>query len=76
VGVGGDYGDDDHDSRQRIFRARRGGSFVFHVPKAALRRLERAVAGGRKPVISLYFEAGDRDGNVAQADREEILVTR
>ena len=76
VGVGGDYGDDDHDSRQRIFRARRGGSFVFHVPKAALRRLERAVAAGRKPVISLYFEAGDRDGNVAQTDREEILVTR
>ncbi|WP_028065116.1 Vgb family protein [Solirubrobacter soli] len=72
IGAAGDYGDDDHDDRLKIVRSARGGTLVFRVPKAVLRTLERR----RRPVISLYVEVTDRDGNTAQTMREEISVTR
>jgi streptogramin lyase len=67
-----DYGDDDHDTRMKLVRGRRGGALVFHVPKAALRRFEHA-RGAR---LSLYIEITDREGNTRELAREEIRVTR
>jgi len=76
ISATGDYGDDDHDDRLKIVRAKRGGSLVFHLPATVLRTLTRRVAAGRKPVISLYVGVADRDGNSSEAMREEVSVTR
>jgi hypothetical protein len=70
--VSGDYGEDDHDTRIKIVRAKRGGTLVFRLPKASLRRLARI----RDPFISLTVEVYDREGNLAAAEPDGIRVTR
>ncbi len=72
----GDYGEDDHDSRFRLIHARRGGTYVFRLPRSALNRFGRELAAGDEPYISLYVEVTDRDGNLGRAEQDAIRVTR
>ena len=76
ISATGDYGNDDHDWRLRIVRVKAGGSLVFRLPRGQLRRYERMLAAGRRPEISLYVQAYDRDGNIGQVEQEAIPVTR
>ena len=72
----GDYGEDDHDSHFRLIHARRGGTYVFRLPRSALNRFGRELAAGDEPYISLYVEVTDRDGNLGRAEQDAIRVTR
>ncbi len=76
ISATGDYGNDDHDWRLRIVRVKAGGSLVFRLPRGQLKRYERLLAAGRRPEISLYVQAYDRDGNIGQVEQEAIPVTR
>ena len=76
IGASADYGNDDHDSRGRIVRAKAGGTLTFRLPRGQLRLYERELAAGRKPELSLYVEAYDREGNGGTAEQEAVPVTR
>jgi streptogramin lyase len=71
------YGsDDDGHSLVKIVRASHGGTVTFHVPSVRVRAYERDLAAGRKPELSLYVEATDREGNVGFSGGGGLRVTR
>ena len=71
-----DYGDDDHDTRLKLVRARRGGTLVFRLTQAVIRRFSRELGRGQKPELSLYIEVNDREGNLRRLEQEVVRVTR
>jgi streptogramin lyase len=44
-----------------------GRSAVYRVPRAQLRRFQRALRAGRRPELTFFATAADSDGNVASA---------
>jgi streptogramin lyase len=58
---------DDGAATLKLLRSAHGGTVIFRVPAARIKRYQRDLKAGRKPEFSLYVEVADRDGNVAPA---------